>query len=400
MFFRQCFQRSTNLRHPSCGHKASPIFSNAIALDANMKVMPVLSMYLRHSLLRDKLSPATVSKQFDIIKLFVQHRQEKAEESTLNEEQLLLLSSEYDIRKYFDTLANQKQLSSVTISNYDAQLGRFYEFLELQGLISDNPYSNGSLAGRGKSNLVDACTFDELYELICASKSERERLLVQFIYDSGLRVSELPRVSLEDIQRCSERTYNSIKEKGDQFVASDYAPLNVRGSKSREQGGWKWRVTRISLPTLNRIKKYHSSPLYKRYIRSYRGAAETPAFLDSKGDVFTNGAITKLLERLSKRACERGRIKRMITPHKLRHGFAYAVLQSNDDNMQYLDRLVQVQLMLGHSSLRTTQNTYTSIPVEIYRDMLTEDGESLTRAMLMERLSKKTQLKIGIRDRK
>lgn len=117
-------------------------------------------MYLRHSLLRDKLSPATVSKQFDIIKLFVQHRQEKAEESTLNEEQLLLLSSEYDIRKYFDTLANQKQLSSVTISNYDAQLGRFYEFLELQGLISDNPYSNGSLAGRGKSNLVDACTFD------------------------------------------------------------------------------------------------------------------------------------------------------------------------------------------------------------------------------------------------
>ncbi|EOX4805871.1 tyrosine-type recombinase/integrase [Vibrio alginolyticus] len=78
----------------------------------------------------------------------------------------------------------------------------------------------------------------------------------------------------------------------------------------------------------------------------------------------TKSGISKLFERLSKRARAKGTLNRMITPHKLRHGFAYAVLQSNDDNTQYLDRLVQVQLMLGHTSLKTTQDAY---PVYLWK---------------------------------
>ncbi|EGQ7764610.1 MULTISPECIES: tyrosine-type recombinase/integrase [Vibrio] len=371
-----------------------------IALDSNMKVMPILTLYLRKSLIKDKLSSATVSKQFDIIKLFVKHRVEVAEEAILNEEQILVLSSEFEIRKYLDYKTNVKGLSSVTVSNYDAQLRRFYAFLYTNNFIITDPYVNGPLAVKRKSNIVDSCSFDELFELISATKNERERALLQFIYDSGLRVSEVPRVTLEDIQQCTERTYESIKKSSDNFAASDYVPLSVRGSKSREQGGWKYRTTRISLPTLNRIKKYHSSPLYKRNIRSFKGIASIPAFLDSEGRPLTKSGISKLFERLSKRARAKGTLNRMITPHKLRHGFAYAVLQSNDDNTQYLDRLVQVQLMLGHTSLKTTQDAYTSIPMEIYREMVDDNGESITRAMMMERLCKKTQLKIKVQDKK
>ncbi|HFQ4918183.1 TPA: tyrosine-type recombinase/integrase [Vibrio vulnificus] len=399
MFFKQCFKQSVQLN--TCeGGAESKVFTNVIALDSHMKVMPILTLYLRKSLLKDKLSPATVSKQFDIIKLFVRHRVEVDEETILNEEQILVLSSEFEIRKYLDYQSNVKGLSSVTVSNYDAQLGRLYEFLHTNEYIKNNPYDNGSLAVKGKSNIVDSCSFDELFALISVTNSERERTLLQFIYDSGLRVSEVPRVTLEDIQQCTERKYDSIKESSDNFAASDYVPLHVRGSKSREQGEWKFRTTRISLPTLNRIKKYHSSPLYKRNIRSFKGITNTPAFLDSEGKRFTKSGISKLFERLSKRARAKGTLNRMITPHKLRHGFAYAVLQSNDDNTQYLDRLVQVQLMLGHSSLKTTQDAYTSIPVEIYREMVDDNGESLTRAMIMERLCKKTQLKIKIQDKK
>ncbi|MEF1280569.1 tyrosine-type recombinase/integrase [Vibrio fortis] len=376
------------------------MFTNAIALDKNMKVMPILTLYLRKSLLKDKLSTKTVSKQFDIIKLFVEHRLNIAVEKSINEEQILLLSSEYEIRKYLDFLKNEKGLSSVTISNYDSQLQRFYYFLFNNEFIKTNPYENGPLAAKGKSNIVDSCSLDELYGLISVAKNERERALLQFIYDSGLRVSEVPRVTLEDIQQCTERTYNSIKEENDYFVVSDYVPLSVHGSKSREQGGWKYRTTRISLPTLNRIKKYHSSPLYKRNIRSFKGTSNTPAFLNSKGEPYTASSISKLFERLSKRARVNGLLKRTITPHKFRHGFAYSVLQSNDGNMQYLDRLVQLQLMLGHVSLKTTQDTYTSIPVEIYREMVDCNGVSLTRAIIMERVYKKTKLKIKTQDRK
>lgn len=399
MFLKQCFKQSVQLN--TCGNSTkSKVFTNVIALDSNMKVMPILTLYLRKSLIKDKLSSATVSKQFDIIKLFVKHRVEVAEEAILNEEQILVLSSEFEIRKYLDYKTNVKGLSSVTVSNYDAQLRRFYAFLYTNNFIITDPYVNGPLAVKSKSNIVDSCSFDELFELISATKNERERALLQFIYDSGLRVSEVPRVTLEDIQQCTERTYESIKKSSDNFAASDYVPLSVRGSKSREQGGWKYRTTRISLPTLNRIKKYHSSPLYKRNIRSFKGIASIPAFLDSEGRPLTKSGISKLFERLSKRARAKGTLNRMITPHKLRHGFAYAVLQSNDDNTQYLDRLVQVQLMLGHTSLKTTQDAYTSIPMEIYREMVDDNGESITRAMMMERLCKKTQLKIKVQDKK
>lgn len=160
MFFKQCFKQSVQLN--TCeGGAESKVFTNVIALDSHMKVMPILTLYLRKSLLKDKLSPATVSKQFDIIKLFVRHRVEVDEETILNEEQILVLSSEFEIRKYLDYQSNVKGLSSVTVSNYDAQLGRLYEFLHTNEYINNNPYDNGSLAVKGKSNIVDSCSFDE-----------------------------------------------------------------------------------------------------------------------------------------------------------------------------------------------------------------------------------------------
>lgn len=136
---------------------------------------------------------------------------------------------------------------------------------------------------------------------------------------------------------------------------------------------------------------------YKKYARKYTTPAETPAFFNANGTPFTPSSITKLLERVSKRAIKQGRLQRIISPHKLRHGNAYAILQSNDLGTDYLDRLVIVQKSFGHNHLSTTQ-MYTSIPQDIYNSMCDENGELLTRAEKMERLSKATQLKFGIRD--
>lgn len=376
----------------------SPKFSNVVALNARMKVMPILSDYLRHSLNDLKRSVKTVSKQYDIIKLFVNFLMTEPAFENNNEDEALLFASEFYLKKYFEELSSVKELSSVTVANYDAQLHGFYGYIALKGFIDENPYEDGSLVGKGKSKLVSYCSFDEVFALISCTNNERERALIQFVYDSGLRVSEVPRVSVADIKKCTEKTHESIKEDGDVFVTSDYVALDVKGSKGRIQGEYNYRTTKISIPTLNRIKKYHSSPIFKRNIRKFTSNETTPAFLNSEGSPYTASSIAKLFTRVSNRALKRGLITRKITPHKLRHGFAYSVLQSNDEGTQYLDRLVQVQFMLGHRSLSTTQNTYTSIPVEIYKTMTDKNGEPITRAVLMKRLVEKTKIKIKVTD--
>lgn len=87
----------------------------------------------------------------------------------------------------------------------------------------------------------------------------------------------------------------------------------------------------------------------------------------------------------------------MISPHKLRHGNAYSILQSKDLGSNYVDRLSIVQKCLGHNHLYTTQ-TYTSIPQDIYKSMCDKNGDTLTKAEKMKRLSEQTQLRIGIKD--
>ena len=179
--------------------------------------------------------------------------------------------------------------------------------------------------------------------------------MLQFLYNSGLRRSELTRVTLKDFKDINN--FNSekfISRDTDQPIHADYMPLKVKGSKGRGNQ-IKPRWTLISSATIKRIQKYHASPLYKKHARRYLNSSETPAFFNAEGTPYTPSAINKLLERISKRAINKGRLHRMISPHKLRHSNAYAILQSNDLGADYLDRLVIVQKNLGHSQLDTTQ---------------------------------------------
>ncbi|MGP5505724.1 tyrosine-type recombinase/integrase, partial [Psychrobacter celer] len=179
-------------------------------------------------------------------------------------------------------------------------------------------------------------------------------------------------------------------------IHPDYVSLKVKGSKGRGNQ-IKPRWTLLSLVTIKRVEKYHASPLYKKYARKYLKPSETPAFLNAEGTPYTPNSISKLLERISKRAIKHGRLNRLISPHKLRHGNAYSILQSKDLGPNYVDRLAIVQNCLGHNHLSTTQ-IYTNIPQDIYKSMCDENGDTLTKAEKMKRLSEQTQLRIGIKD--
>lgn len=107
------------------------------------------------------------------------------------------------------------------------------------------------------------CNPDDLIVLLESTGSERERVVLQFLYDSGLRRSELPRVTVEHIKNAIY--FNStqfISYTSDKPICPSYVPLEVLGSKGR-RNEINPRWTLISSATIQRILKYHASPLYK-----------------------------------------------------------------------------------------------------------------------------------------
>lgn len=372
--------------------------------DDNGKILPLISQYLSYQAKHEKISNKSAETYARNLTYFLKYIRSRSDYSNDESDEVFLTVPSYVIQEYLTFLSQENKTSSATVRNRDATIRAFIEFLCTaneygKALRKDNPYSHGFLSKAPKRTPIRACTLDELAILMNSTNLEREKIILQFLYDSGLRRSELPRLTLEDFIKVME--FNKQKfapTRLDQPIYRDYISLQIKGSKGRGNE-IKSRSTLVSSATIGRIQKYHASPLYKKYARKYASASETPAFFNAHGTPFTAKSISKLLYRLSKRAIKKGILNKDIAPHKLRHGYAYAVLQSNDLGADYLDRLVIVQKNLGHSHLDTTQ-MYTSIPQEIYNSMCDEKGDLLTRAEKMRLLTEQTQSKIGLKDSK
>lgn len=369
--------------------------------DDNGRILPLISEFLSYQSKHEKISYKSAGTYGKNLVYFLNYIRGRLDYNKDETDEVFITVPRHVIQEYLSFLAREENKSSTTVRNRDATIRAFIEFLcnpteDREPLRVDNPYINGYLSKAPKRTPINACTLNELTILIESTQSERERVLLQFLFDSGLRRSELPRVTLQNFKDATNfNSENFISHDSDQPIHSNYIPIAVKGSKGRGNQ-IKPRWTLISVATFKRIQKYHASPLYKRHIRKFKDPTTTPAFLNAEGTPYTPSAINKLLERVSKRAMRQGRLDRAISPHKLRHGNAYAILQSNDLGSDYLDRLVIVQKNLGHNQLDTTQ-MYTSIPQDIYNRMLDEKGDLLTRAEKMQRLSQRTQLKIGMR---
>lgn len=373
--------------------------------DKHFKVLPLISEFLSYSLRNNKISPLTAETYAKNLTYFLAYLKKRSEFKHTRLDEAFLYITKFVIEEYLAELRSTHNLSTATIRNRDATLQAFIQgFLfinqEFRGKHSDeSPYSNGLISGPVKQNLVISCSIDELTYLIEQTQSERERTLLQFIFDSGIRRSELSHISKQDIIDALEfNSHKLISLKTDNPVSAPYAPISVQGVKGRHNSR-KHRMSVISRATLDRISRYHSSPLYKKYSRRYTPTNSAPAFFNAHGQPFNAKSISKLLERLSKRAMKNRKISKPISPHKLRHGYAYDLLQSSDLGQTYVDRLALVQKSLGHSYLSSTE-VYTKIPIELYKTMIDIEGQPLTKAGRMERLVEKTQLKISLKDKK
>ncbi|WP_249414305.1 MULTISPECIES: tyrosine-type recombinase/integrase [Pseudomonas] len=388
-------------------HAAGLASVTAVGLfDSEERLVPLVSEYLTQAIKTANLSFPSAETYGRNIGYLLENLKGTTTFQHSSWDEILLNVSQQGIARYFIHLREVEGLSSVTIRNRDGcYAALFNDFLCIgrnhqPALREDNPYAAGFISPPPKKKLIEPCSLKDLKSLILSTDSERERVLLQSIFDAGLRRSEVGRITLGAVNKALDFSRaNFIGENDLEWIHPDYCPLFIEGSKGRGQE-LKERYAIVSKPTLERIKRYHATPLYRKYARQYESADVTPCFFNSEGSPFNADAVSKLLERISERALKGKRLARSISPHKLRHGHGYEIMTSPDLGETYLDNLIAAQLSLGHSNSTTTERHYLQLPQEVFRVCHSSNGKVATKASSMAALVAETALKIRLGDKK
>jgi len=213
-----------------------------------------------------------------------------------------------------------------------AALRGFYKYLVLQKLIKENPIANISLA-RVWMHLPDTLNEEEMRNLLDQPGVKnvlgiRDRAMMELLYATGIRVSEL--VSL---------TINNINWQTGYLI--------VMGK------GGKERIVPVGQVAYDCLSRY----VNKVRLGLLKGNSTTVLFLNRSGGGLTRQGFWKIVKKYAKKA---GMMKR-VYPHTFRHSFATHILERGGD-------LRSVQVMLGHSDISTTQ-IYTHVTRERLKDI-------------------------------
>ena len=219
-----------------------------------------------------------------------------------------------------------------TLSRQLSTTRRFYGYLLREGLIDRDPSAQIASPRMGRP-LPHTLTESEVENLLAApSLSDplglRDRCMLEVLYATGLRVSELVNLTLGQLNLA-----NGV--------------LRVEGKGSKE------RLTPLGEEAADWVRKFLDSA--RREILGER--VSDALFPTRRGRAMTRQAFW---QRLRKHGAAAG-ITQRLTPHSLRHAFATHLLDHGAD-------LRVVQLLLGHSSLSTTQ-IYTQVARKRLRDL-------------------------------
>lgn len=227
------------------------------------------------------------------------------------------------INAYVSTLYGKNSPSSV--ERKVSAIRSFFSYLVRKGLVAQNPAKLVRTPKREK-HLPVFLSVDEVFNLVDVKDPEksplrlRDRAILELLYSSGLRVSELAGTTLADL---------SMGE----------AIIRVRGKGNKE------RIVPVGSKALSALGEYLQ-------IREKLKPASNHIFLNSRG----GGITTRSLARIIKKYGLVSGISKNVSPHVLRHSFATHLLAGGAD-------LRAIQEMLGHASLSTTQK-YTHLSVE------------------------------------
>lgn len=228
---------------------------------------------------------------------------------------------------------NELGLSAHSQARILSGIKAFYKYLLVENIINHNPTDliEGPKLGRKLPDVLSVLEIEQLINAVDLSKpeGERNRAILETLYSSGLRVSEL--VNLKISNMYAEIGFIKITGKGD-----------------------KERLVPIGKIALKQIENYKEA--YRNHLKIKHGH-EDFLFLNRKGAQLTRVMIFTIIKRL---VAQLG-WKKIISPHTFRHSFATHLVEGGAD-------LRAVQEMLGHESITTTE-----IYTHLTRDYLREN---------------------------
>lgn len=222
-----------------------------------------------------------------------------------------------EISTYTEWLAEEGKSSS-TIMRSIASLKSFYGFLQRQGYIADNPVKSVT-PSRTERKMPQILTGEEVDRLldqpVCTDlKGYRDKAMLELLYATGLRVSELIALNLNDVNLSAK--YIRCSTSGRERIV----PIYPAAAKALQV-------------YINRIRgKMISRP------------DETALFVNVGGERMSRQGFWKIIKYYQ----EKANISKQTTPHTLRHSFAMHLLENGAD-------LRSIQEMLGHADISSTQ---------------------------------------------
>jgi len=234
-----------------------------------------------------------------------------------------------EARLYVTTLYN-KALARTTISRKISAVRSFFKFANARYAIPNDAFT--SLHHPKKQEKVPSFFYEEDMEMLfstCEGKdhqSVRNRALLELLYATGMRVSELTALTLSDID--DDLGIVKVMGKGRK---ERYIPFGSYANEALQS------YIKYSRPIIMKNKEHHG------------------LFVNMRGEALTDGGVRYILNELMKKASLNGKIH----PHMLRHTFATHLLNNGAD-------MRTVQELLGHANLSSTQ-VYTHITKEHLR---------------------------------
>lgn len=237
------------------------------------------------------------------------------------------------VREHLDRLRS-RGLAPTSVARKFASIRAYHRFLVAEGYASDDPTAIVATPSRPVS-VPKALTIDEVTAMIEEPGTEtpigrRDTAILELLYATGCRVSELVRVDLHDLD---DETHTVL--------------LTGKGSKQR--------LVPVGSYALDAIAAWRSDRL------AFRRAGADPGalFLSTRGNRMNRQGVWRLVKR---HGVEAGIDSDRLSPHVLRHSAATHMVEGGAD-------LRTVQEMLGHASLSTTQ-VYTKVSPEHLREIV------------------------------
>jgi integrase/recombinase XerD len=225
-----------------------------------------------------------------------------------------------------------KDMSARSVARNISAIKSFFRYLVAEGRVEDNP-ARLIETPRASMRLPQVLSRDEIESLLAqpdenVPRGKRDRAMLECLYATGLRVTELINLKISDIN-----------------LESGYLRTLGKGSKER--------MVPIGDTAMEAIKDYLSEGrpnLTKAKVSPY-------LFLSSRCKPLSRQGFWKIIKKYGLRAG----IKKKISPHSIRHSFATHLIGAGAD-------LRSVQVMLGHEDISTTQ-IYTHISREHLKDV-------------------------------